>query len=59
MGKPVFAFIEVYGIDDQAERRRIRKEAAGRLEKLGFPVKLDNTKDVFDITPISLDEKET
>jgi hypothetical protein len=57
-GEVGFAFIEVYGIDDQTERRRIRREAGERLEKMGFPVGLIDTKDVFNITPISPDEKE-
>jgi hypothetical protein len=58
-GQAGFAFIEVYGIDDQATRRRIRKEASERLVCLGFPVELIGTKDVFHITPISPDEEET
>ena len=57
-GEVGFAFIEVYGIDDQTERRRIRKEAGERLKKVGFPVELIDTKDVFGITPISPDEGE-
>lgn len=58
-GQSGFAFIEVYGIDDQTTRRRIRKEAGECLERLGFPVELIDTKDVFHITPVSPDEKET
>lgn len=54
-----FAFIEVYGIDDRTERRRIRREVGERLEKMGFPVELIETKDVYDIRPISPDEEET
>ena len=55
-GQPGFAFIEVYGIDAQTTRRRIRKEAGERLETLGFPVELFDTKDVFHVYAISLDE---
>ena len=58
-GQAGFAFIEVYGIDAQTTRRRIRKEAGERLETLGFPVELFDTKDVFHVTPISPDEEET
>jgi hypothetical protein len=58
-GQSGFAFIEVYGIDDQTTRRRIRKEVGECLERLGFPVELIDTKDVFHITSISPDEKET
>lgn len=55
-GQAGFAFIEVYGIDDQATRRRIRKEASERLWECGFPVELIDTKDVFHVSPISPDE---
>lgn len=58
-GEVGFAFIEVYGVDDQTERRRIRREAGERLETMGFPVELIDTKDVYHITPISPDEEET
>jgi hypothetical protein len=58
-GQAGFAFIEVYGIDDQVTRRRIRKEAGERLRECGFPVELIDTKDVFHVTPISPDEGET
>lgn len=58
-GQSGFAFIEVYGIDDPTSRRRIRKEAGECLERLGFTVELIDTTDVFHITPISPDEKET
>lgn len=57
-GQAGFAFIEVYGIDDQATRRRIRKEAGERLRECGFPVELIDNKDVFHVTPISPDEGE-
>lgn len=55
-GQAGFAFIEVYGIDEQTTRRRIRKEAGERLERLGFPVELIDTKDVFHVTAIPPDE---
>ena len=55
-GQAGFAFIEVYGIDAQTTRRRIRKEAGERLETLGFPVELFDTKDVFHVYAIPLDE---
>ena len=58
-GEQGFAFIEVYGIDDQATRRRIRKEAGERLMGLKFPVDLIDTKDVFHITSIPPDELAT
>lgn len=58
-GQPGFAFIEVDGIDDQAARRRILKEAGERLQDLGFPVELIDNKDVFHITAISPDEGAT
>ena len=58
-GEVGFAFIEVYGVNDQTERRHIRREAGERLERMGFPVELIDTKDVFHITPISPDDGET
>jgi ribonucleotide reductase beta subunit family protein with ferritin-like domain len=57
-GQSGFAFIEVYGIDDQIVRRWIRKEAGERLERLGFPVELIDTKDVFHVTAIPPDDGE-
>ncbi|MCL1629463.1 hypothetical protein M3N55_12050 [Roseibaca sp. V10] len=58
-GQAGFAFIEVYGIDDQASRRRIRKEAGERLARLGFAVELIDNKDVFHVTAIPPDEGTT
>lgn len=55
-GQAGFAFIEVYGIDAQTTRRRIRREAGERLETLGFPVELFDTKDVFHVYAIPPDE---
>jgi glutamine synthetase len=54
-GQTGFAFIEVYGIEDQDSRRRIRREAGERLERSGFPVELIDNKDVFHITAIPPD----
>jgi hypothetical protein len=58
-GQAGFAFIEVYGIEEQTTRRRIRREAGERLERLGFPVELIDTKDVFHITSSPPDEGTT
>ena len=49
-GHPGFAFIEVHGVADQKNRRRIRKEAGEQLMELGFPVDLIEGKDIFHIT---------
>lgn len=57
-GSTGFAAIMVFGIEDQAARRRIRKEAGERLTELGLPVDLVDTKDVFDIMPIPPSESD-
>lgn len=54
-GELDFAFIEVYGIEDRSIMRRIRKEAGERLQDLGFPVDLIESKDIFRVTAIQPD----
>jgi hypothetical protein len=49
-GQVGFAFIEVHGVEDQQNRRRIRKEAGEQLQDLGFLVDLIEGKDIFHIT---------
>lgn len=47
-----FAFIEVYGVDDQRDRRRsIRSEASRLLGLLGCKVDLEPGYDVFTVYP--------
>ena len=47
-----FAFIEVYGVDDDQERRRsLREDAANWLRKIGCDVDLVPGRDVYNVTP--------
>ena len=49
-GQSGFAFIEVHGVEDQQNRRRIRKEAGEQLKELEFSVDLIEGKDIYYIT---------
>ena len=47
-----FAFIDVYGVDQDTPRRRsIRTAAQDLLERLGHRVVLEHGRDVYSITP--------
>lgn len=47
------AFIEVFGVDDDAPRRRaVRSEASALLGMLGCKVELEPGRDVYNIDPI-------
>jgi hypothetical protein len=54
-GESDFAFIEVHGIEDQSIKRQTREKAHERLQELGFPVNLDDSKDVYHIVAIRSD----
>lgn len=46
------AFVLVYGLDDDRQRRReIRAEAGDVLRRLGYRVELEPGRDVYDISP--------
>ena len=48
-----FAFIDVFGIDDDRTRRRqIRADAGDFLQCLGYTVDLEIGRDIYDVTPI-------
>jgi hypothetical protein len=46
------AFVEVHGVaDDPARRRKIRSDAADLLRRLGYRVRLDPGRDIYDVKP--------
>ena len=50
--KVKLAFIQIFGADDNRERRRmLRRHATELLEHLGIDVRLDTGRDVYDATP--------
>jgi hypothetical protein len=47
------AFIQVYGLDyDRTRRRQLRSKAEELLRELGYAVKLEAGRDVYDLEPI-------
>lgn len=50
--KVELAFIQIFGADDNRERRRmLRRHATEFLARLGIEVRLDTGRDVYDVTP--------
>jgi hypothetical protein len=48
-----FAFIDVFGVDqDRFRRRQIRLEANDMLRCLGYAVELEPGRDVYGVTPL-------
>lgn len=52
-GSPGYAFIVVFGVEDNTPRRRaIRSSASDLLRRMGYPVELESGRDVFEIYAI-------
>ncbi|KKM26186.1 hypothetical protein LCGC14_1587280 [marine sediment metagenome] len=47
------AFVDVYGVEDDRNRRRqIRTEANDLLRRLGYVVEIESGRDIYDVRPI-------
>ncbi|WP_139226817.1 hypothetical protein [Poseidonocella pacifica] len=47
------AFVDIFGVEkDDTRRRQVRAEAHDTLRRLGYAIKIESGRDVYDIEPV-------